>query len=1555
MKNERTTTGLVLILVFLLVPRVRGDDEALLFTPAGFDRSGEPASASGEATARLHIVVRDQATGRQTPCRMNVVGADGRFYQPAENRLTPYSLTGEWPKTGKGNRSGKAPYRYYGRFFYMTGEVDVEVPTGPVRIEVAKGFEYHPASLSCKVLPKQTTRVEMALTRMLPASELGYASGDLHLHFPRRTEDDDAVIFDLMAAEDIRFGAVLAYNEPAGPYHGVMERMDSPQFRGLGSASIRARGEYQILSGQEYRSRTFGHLNLFLRDSLVLAGQSGDADDGPPYGDLGRETRKAGGYAFYAHGGYAQAVYADIVQGAVDGVELLQFGVYRGIGLEDWYRFLNIGFRVPCIGASDYPACRALGDCRTYVVLEEKGTFPEWLQGASAGRSFVTTGPMLRLEVDGQGPGSHIKNARRVTARVRAIAVVAPITHLQLIVGGRVLEDLEVPVSEGRGNWIELRREVELPESSWIAARAFSTAPCGSPDAEAHTNPVYIDQDGKDPYRREDLDRLVERIDGQMAIQRARDFHAKAKVLDDFQKSRDILLRIRERGGLPADGVPASILEDNSAAGLDPASRTHTDEELSAFLEPLPPKTLEEALATFETVPGFHMELVASEPLVCSPVAAAFDEDGNLYVAEMRDYPFRPRPGQSPLGTVRLLRDTDGDGRFDRADVFADGLLWAAGVAPWKGGVFVAAPPDIWYFKDTDGDRKADVRRRVYTGFGVQNQQGMLNNLVYGLDHKIYGSTSSNGGTVRPADDPKAPGTPVDGRDFRFDPMTGAFESITGTLQFGTTFDDWGNRFLCSESRPLLHPVLPQHYLARNPYLPVSSAIDNIAGGPVPIFRISPIERWRQIRSSRRIAHGERPATSAGASHHVVDAGAGVTVYRGGAYPESYYGNVFLGDAQNNLVHRRTLVPDGPSFRSERADAKTEFLRSSDNWFRPVNLLNAPDGTLFVLDMGREILEAIHIPLDVVKHLDLRRGRDRGRIYRIAPDGWGATPQPRLGSARTAELVATLESPHGWWRDTAHRLIHERQDPAAIEPLRQLLRKSPSPQARLLALWSLQGLGELKASDLLAGLADVSPRLREHALRLSEPSLDRDDEIFAKVLSLVDDPDAGVRFQLAFSLGETRDRPAVPALVRLALRDATNPWLRTALLSSCTDSSESLLVELLDHDGFRKTDAGLSFLEDLAAVVGARGQAKAIQRVRASIAARVAPGETDRLVLGLGRGLRVSGAHLSADGDPWLARLFERSRASALDPGAPEALRIRSVLLLGCGTFAVARETLAMLLGASQPQSVQTAALRALAAYHESEVAAILLEHLAGFGPSARAEAIQALLARETWTVAFLGAVRAGTASAQGIEPARRTALRSSRNPEIALLARTVFATDKESPRKQVLAEYTPVLATKGDAARGARVFEQHCMTCHKVGPRGHAVGPDLTSSPSADPSALLANILDPNQSVLPKYVQYLATDQDGRTFSGLIVAETASSITLRRGDDASDTLLRSRLESLVNTGQSLMPEGLERLISKPEMADLMTFLVSAHGSGPSSEPPLDIGTTPGSLVEPGP
>jgi len=1546
----------------------RADDEALLFTPEGFNQPGLPRTASGDGNAHLRIIVRNKETGEPTFCRVNVVGPDGHYYQPKQNYLTPFALTGEWPKSGKGNRQGKGPFRYLGRFFYSWGDLTVDVPPGRVRVEVWKGIEFLPEMRNVTLAANEDATVDLTLSRPEPMAAHGYYSGDPHLHFPRQSDADDQLVLDLLEAEDVRFGSVLAYNEPAGPYNGVMQTLDSPQTRGLGIESLRSRGDYHIVSGQEYRSTTHGHLNLFLRKNLVLEGKKLNADDGPPYGLLARETRDEGGFAFYAHGGYAQAIYADAAQGDIDGVELLQFAVYRGIELADWYRFLNVGYRFPAIGASDFPACRFLSDCRTYVLSDKPPDFREWLAGCRAGRSFMTTGPLLLLEVNGHKPGDEIKLAgpgpHKVKVRVRLFSNVTPDVSAEVICNGKVVggggartSPKQLPQRSGYST------EIELTESCWIAARAYSATEAGNPDAEAHTNPVYVTIDGKAPYDRDSLDKLVEKLDGQIAAHKKRDFASKADIVDYFERSRDILLKIRAAGGVPAGQHPAKILEAELPTLDRPGARTHTDEELKAYLQPVPPKSPREALETFETVDDFHLELVASEPNVVDPVAAAFDENGVLYVAEMRDYPYFPQPGHKPLGTVRRLEDTDGDGVFDRSTIFADELLWAAGIAPWKGGLFVAAPPDIWYLRDTDGDGRADTRRKVFTGFGVKNQQAMLNNLQFGLDHKIYGTTAGNGGMVRPGEQPNAAPVSVDGRDFRFDPVGESFESITGTVQFGNTFDDWGNRFLCSESRPLLHSVLPQHYLARNPYLPVPEAIHNIAGGSVPIFRISPIERWRHVRSSRRIAHNERGANSAGASHHVVDAGAGVTVYRGDAYPEKYYGSVFIGDAQNNLVHRMVLAPSGVTFTSQRGEPHTEFVRSSDNWFRPVNFVHAPDGTLYVLDMSREILESIHIPLDVLKFLDLKSGRDRGRIYRIAPPGFRPAKPPRLSQATTAELVRLLEHRGGWWRDTAHRLIFERQDPAAVPPLEQLARESESPQARLHALWSLEGLGALSPALLVRALADEHPAVREHSLVLAESRLDQAPALLNAALPLADDSAVRVRFQAAFTLGASHDPRAAEALARIARRDAADSWLRTAVMSSVTESAPRMLALLAGDARFAASAEGRNMLAQLAFVVGARNRSDEVRQVLEDLGAHHAENESlaRHVLLSLGDGLRQSGAHLTfeivnagsaSSIDRALRPLIEKARAAAVNDAAAEAERVEAVRLLGILEYAAAGDLLVGLLQPREPQGVQLATVQALAGHTQDAVAEAFLTRLPEGAPEVRVAITRALLSRAGWTEKLLSAAREGTVSLASLDAAQRSLLLEHSRPAIRALAQSLFGADAPNPRKEVLAAYQPVLRQRGDAAAGRKVFDRECLACHRVGDRGHVVGPSLASSSAREPAALLTHVLDPNQYVLPDYVQYVIVDTNGRSYAGLIAAQTATSVTLKRDQSATDTILRNQIDQMVSTGKSLMPEGLEKKISPAEMADLLAYLADLQASEPAAPPRLDIGTEPG-LVEP--
>jgi hypothetical protein len=528
-------------------------EEAFIHTPAGFAKEGRPAVAQGDQVGTLRVVVADQETGRPAFCRVNVVGADGNYYEPKENPLAPWSLH------QTANRKGKAPIRYYGWFFYSPGEFTVTVPAGLVCVEVWKGYEFRPVTLSTRVAAGATRDLKVALQRTVPMTDLGYYSGDTHIHLNRTTQADDERALDLLAAEDIRFGFILCMNDPR-TYSGVMSRQIWPQTNGFGPTSVQRRGAYTIASGQEYRCNTYGHICLLMPRRLVLEDTTVDPNNWPVFGLVGQETRQLGGYSFHAHGGYAREIYADFAQRATDGVELLQFAEYRGIALQGWYRMLNIGYRFPAVGACDFPYCRALGDSRTYVTSTGPPTAADWVRHAAQGRSFFTTGPLVLLDVDGQAPGDTLrkegKGPHRVTARVRVRCEVAPVTHVDLVVNGRTVQQLVVPRAVGQGQWLELEEAVELTESSWLAARAYSTATTGKPDAEAHTNPVYVTVDGQAPYNQADLDWLVARLDEQIAATEKRNFAEKPKALEFFRRSREELQHLRRAGGqrAPAPG-----------------------------------------------------------------------------------------------------------------------------------------------------------------------------------------------------------------------------------------------------------------------------------------------------------------------------------------------------------------------------------------------------------------------------------------------------------------------------------------------------------------------------------------------------------------------------------------------------------------------------------------------------------------------------------------------------------------------------------------------------------------------------------------------------------------------------------------------------------------------------------------------------------------------------------------------------------------------------------------------------------------------------------------
>lgn len=470
--------------------------------------------------------------------------------------------------------------------------------------------------------------------------------------------------------------------------------------------------------------------------------------------------------------------------------------------------------------------------------------------------------------------------------------------------------------------------------------------------------------------------------------------------------------------------VVAAIFALAAGGGGDepPSKKDAADKDYAAELPRIPPKTPDEAQKAFVVRPGFRVELAAAEPLLRSPVAMDFDEDGRLYVAEFPEY--NEYAGTKPhgKGCLRLLEDPDGDGDYDRSILFAENVPMASAVACWDGGVYVGSAPDLLYLKDTDGDGKADVRRVVFTGFGKDRAgEGMLNSFRWGPDNRFHISTSIDGGDVRRAGRTEAKTVSVRGHGFLFDPRGETFELTGGGGQHGMGRDDWGRTYVCGNSDPFHLVMYDSRYLVRNPYLQAPPAAVNIApaGKYTKLYRVSPVEPWRALRTRLR-SQGIVPGSDEGGTPSgFFTGGTGVTVYRGDAFPPQFRGNLFVGDVSNNVVHRALPVPDGVLVVARGAEEGRDFLASRDNSFRPVQMANGPDGCLWIIDMSRELIEgAAFLPPQILKHMDVGSGVDRGRIWRVVPEGH--RPNVRgVGRATTAELVALLEHPNGWHRDTA--------------------------------------------------------------------------------------------------------------------------------------------------------------------------------------------------------------------------------------------------------------------------------------------------------------------------------------------------------------------------------------------------------------------------------------------------------------------------------------------------------------------------------------------------------
>ena len=1013
------------------------------------------------------------------------------------------------------------------------------------------------------------------------------------------------------------------------------------------------------------------------------------------------------------------------------------------------------------------------------------------------------------------------------------------------------------------------------------------------------------------------------------------------------------------------------------------------------------PLTPEESAKRIRLPEGFQIELVASEPVVKEPSGIAFDEHGRVFVCELHGYNIEGHIDTQELnktgkldktvrrirwefkggkiaeeaaklqyGVVKLLTDTDGDGVMDKAEVWADDIPPCYGIVPARGGVIVACAPHIMFFADRDGDGKPDVRETLFTGFKVNTIERGINNPIWGLDDWIYVGSGSGGGTITGS---KLKGAfELGGSDFRIKADGSAIEHVNGSVgTFGLTMNDVGDRFPSSGGIPARYALpLPRHYLARNPHVAAPGSTQ-VAANYGHGYRLSDPHPWR-VKRGRDPAwikfYGKRETNS-----NYFSGGCSTTFYGGRLFPEEYHGNLFYCEPSLNIVHRTVLTRAGAGYRARRApgEQESEFLASTDQWFRPMNLRIGPDGSLYIVDMYREIIEDYSaVPRFLQQQYGLNKGKEHGRIWRLRPKGKRPTATDRLAKAITKDLAQSLADDNPWRRATAQRMLIERRDRAARDPLARLIRaEGTSPSGVIRALQTLRSLKSLESSDLLGALDHEDHGVRLHALLLAGPWLDSDQSLRSRLIKMVHDPDPRVRLQLAMTLGESKGTWPVKSLIDLAGSHGSDGWMDAAILSSSNNRNGGrLLLGLLGQ--LELSPGALALLKPLATTVGGRRdgeQMTAALRLMSSLEADLqeaclsgfvssfsrsgtpAPEAVDgwasltRFLSSRDAQVRELATKLSAKlpvaEGARLAALFAEAAQNALEAGGGLEKRRRALQILASAPFETMSPVAAKLLDSRQPPAIQASAIAALGASADERAAGLLLKGWPGFSPTSRSAVLRTIFTRKNRLPALIEAIEKGVVHPRDISGVQREQLKSSQEANVATRANKLFKeSSTEAELTARIARYRAALNNKADPAKGKVIYQKNCIVCHKLGDQGNEVGPPLGSITGKPDESILMDILDPNGKIEPEYKLYLISGAGGKAYAGVLAAESPTSVTLKRVDGGTDIILRKDIANMTASELSLMPANLHTQINPQDATNLIAFLRMAFAVKPKSQ-----------------
>ncbi|MBT30763.1 MAG: dehydrogenase [Thalassobius sp.] len=963
-------------------------------------------------------------------------------------------------------------------------------------------------------------------------------------------------------------------------------------------------------------------------------------------------------------------------------------------------------------------------------------------------------------------------------------------------------------------------------------------------------------------------------------------------------------------------------------------------------------------IADMEIMEGFKIEPFAKEPLIADPVAMEIDEKGDIYVVEMHGYPL----DLSKSGLIKKLIDTDGDGLPDKSEIFADSLQLPNGILKWKNGFIVTDAPNVYYLEDSDGDGKADIRETLLTGFALSNPQHNLNTPKFGLDNWIYlghepaitpyvytdefGDIGSNVKYLNTSTSPDL-GENANGRMVRFKPESEELEALSGETQFGHTTDAWNHRIYTSNAEHLFHEVLAAEYIANNPNLLIRQAIQRIPdhGDAAKIFPIT-----------------ENPNHQLLTDVGLITSSCGVTWYDGGTFGDNFKNITFIAEPVHNLVHADIIEDKGASFNAKRLLENKDFLASKDPWFRPVNFYVGPDGSIYLLDYYRQIIEHPEWMSDEVNESGaLYNGIDKGRIYKISPTNSKAEKwlsNLSLDKASPEELAKLLDNSNGWYRKTAQRLLFQNKEKFPVEAVKSILSNAKNPEAKIPAMWLLYDFDQITETDLKALLSDEVAGVRENAIKVIEKQSTSgksiSPELKETLFALSNDSSDKVKYQLlctsAFIDGSEH---VVNEILKQNLDDE---WVAIAAIAVSAGKEASLLNYAIENFTSEKSTGKETFFANLAATIAnaknreglnliihstenAWWQAAALTGISnlwkyksPSIALSV----DDKLALvsmtsqeanpALGKAtielLQITGFPKGAATIGSIAK----AEKSLKNSDADTLIKANAIALLSAYDPDKYKPDLIEIVKSSPSDYLKIEAIKALKNSPDEATVLAVIDVVPKLSEDVKPEAIELFMQDKPYIMLFLEAIDQNKISKNDLQWNRMVSLMNYEDDDIRGYARKLLSVNED--RKAVLQEYLPAIEMAGNVQNGKIIFEKLCKTCHQAEEvDGIDFGPNLATLKSRNPHSIVTEIINPNNSIADQYDLWEIELKNGSKISGIIDQDSPQQLTLKQMSGEKVVLQKENIVSQTKSKYSAMPNGLENGISVEEMADIVAFI----------------------------